>query len=134
MSFRSEIEDTLTEIAGVEGEDDSGVIRNVLITSTGRELPWIPNMEGVSSEIQIGPHVEVIQASGNILKRYFVTADTTEVTADSEVILADNSTARPRPGGTATRAAGFRGKTYRVLKVWEDTSGAYFKIILGSAR
>lgn len=126
MTLQDEIIGTLEEL-----EADLGTI---LITPTGRELPCVPSMEEVGSTVEVGPQLEVITMAVRVRKSLFVTADNTVITADSDVILADNSTGRARSGGANYRTGGFRGKNYRVLKVDEDPTGAYFKIFMGSAR
>jgi hypothetical protein len=113
---------------------DSAGETQKLILPSGAEIPCVPSSEEMSIEVEIGPLVEMLQHVVRVRKTHFVTADNTMITVDSDVILADNSTARPRSGGAGYRTGGFRGKTYRVLKVAEDPSGAYFKIWLGSAK
>lgn len=118
----SEIED-----ACVECEE---AVEQILILPSGKEVPCVPQMESVSNIIIIGGREEVIAATVNVRKSHFITADMTTLTVDSELILADNDTPRPRTG----KKPQFRGKTYRFLTVEQDPSGAYFRVKMGSAK
>lgn len=128
MSIREEINDALEELEN-DLTDESGETQKLILPSNA-EIPCVPSMEDVGSEIAIGPSVEMISAVVRVRKTHFITADMTTVTADSDLILADNDTPFLRSG----KKPQFRGKTYRVLKVSEDPSGAYFKVFLGSAK
>lgn len=130
-TIREIIAEGLQELEGLL-TDALGETKTLILPS-GAEIPCVPAMEEVGAEVQIGRQVETILASVLVRKTHFVTADNTVISADSDVILADNSTATPRTSGQY-RTGGFRGKTYRVLTVSEDPSGAYFKIRMGSAR
>ena len=132
MSIATEIIDALESL---EADNlDAGGNQMVLILPSNAQIPCVPSSEEVGTEIQVGPQVETIQAMVHVRKSYFVDASNTVITVDSDVILADNSTGRPRSAGGAYRTGGFRGKTYRVLKVTEDPAGCYFRVYMGSAR
>jgi hypothetical protein len=122
MSIQSEIIDCLEDLEGDLGES--------ITTAANAVIPCVPSMEGISAEIAIGPQVEGNLVQVRVRKSYFVTADNTLITVDSDELLADNSTKRPHTGVKLT----YRGKVYRCLKYEEDPSGAYFKLYLGSAK
>lgn len=128
MSIREEIigalEELETDLISEGGETQK------LILPSGAEIPCVPSMEDIGTEIAIGPQSETNIAVVRVRKSHFITADLTTITVDSDVILADNETPRLRSG----KKPQFRGKTYRVLKVSEDPTGAYFKVFLGSAK
>ena len=128
MSIRDEIADALEELES-DLADHEGVSQKLILPS-GAEIPCVPSMESVGDIIIIGGREEEITVVVRVRKTHFITADLTTVTVDSEVILADNDTPRPRAGKKPT----FRGKTYRVLAREEDPSGAYFRIKMGSAK
>lgn len=132
MSIREETIDAMEELES-DLQDEAGETQKLILPSNA-EIPCVPSTEEVGTAIGIGGQSEIITAVVRVRKSWFVTADSTVITADSDVILADNSTGRPRSGGANYRTGGFRGKNYRVLKVAEDPSGAYFKIFMGSAR
>jgi hypothetical protein len=117
------------EISGA-CEEMEGDLGNTLTTAQNLELPCIPSMEEVGNTVVIGPLEEVIQVALLVRKSYFITADNTIITVDSDEILADNSSPRPRSGSLIT----FRGKRYRSIMYEEDPSGAFFKIYLTSPR
>jgi hypothetical protein len=109
--------------------DEFGATQKLTLPS-GQQLPCSPSMEDVATEIAIGPQIESNVVVVRVRKALFKTADLQTITADTIVSLCDDDTPRLRSG----KKPAFRTKTYRVLKVAEDATGAYFKIFLGSAR
>ncbi len=128
MTIREEIAGALEEMEN-DLVNESGETQKLILPSN-KELPCVPSSEDVGAEIAIGNQVEVITAVVRVRKVHFKTTDSTLITIDSDVILTDDDTPRLRSG----KKPQFRGKTYRVLKVSEDPSSAYFKIFMGSAR
>ena len=129
-TLREEIVDAL-EFLENENLDESGETKKLILPS-GAELPCIPSREEVGYEIQIGPQIRTVTVSVKVRKSHFVTADNTIITVDSDIILADNSTPRPRAGEGNYRRVGFRGTiNLRVLRVDEDSTGAFFVILMG---
>jgi hypothetical protein len=128
MAIRDEIESALEELEN-DLSDSTGATQKLILPS-GAEIPCVPAMEDLSSEIAIGPQIEGNVVAMLVRKSHFITADLTTITVDTELILADNDTPRLRSG----KKPMFRGKTYRVIDVQEDPSGAYFKVFLASAK
>jgi hypothetical protein len=132
MVIRGEIIDALEELESGLADEAGETLK--LILPSGGELPCVPSMEETGTEIVVGRQAEVILRTVLVRKAHFIDASNTIITADSDIILADNQTGRARAGGVGYGVTGFRGKTYRVLRVLEDSSGAYFRINLGSAK
>jgi hypothetical protein len=98
--------------------------------ANGARIPCVPSMEDVGYTVVIGGVEEVISSIVLVRKSHFVTVDLTNITIDVTTLTVDNSTPRLR----SLKKPTFRTKTYRVLKVQEDPSEAYFKVFLGSAK
>lgn len=129
MSMADEIAGALQELEGSLSSETQ-----LLILPSGAQIPCVPAMEEVGTQIEIGPALLTISHAVRVRKTWFVTTSNTVITVDSDVILADNVTPRSRPGGAGYRTSGFRGETYRVLTVAEDPTGAFFYIRFGSAK
>lgn len=99
-------------------------------TSDTVGVPCVPGSLSDSTTVAIGPLIESISLVLNVRTGHFISADSTEITVDSDFFTADNSSAKPRSGKTCT----FRGKTWRVLTTADDATRAYIKVFLGSAR
>ncbi len=128
MSIRNEIAEALEELES-DLIDESGETQKLILPS-GLEIPCVPSMESIGDIIIVGGREEEIAIVVRVRKSHFITADLTTITADSDVILADNETPRLRSG----KKPQFRGNTYRVLTSEQDPSGAYFRVKLGSAK
>jgi len=126
MSIQEEIAGTLEELEG--DLVPSGSANQMLVLPNGKELPWVPSMELVGTEILVCGQAALVTCSGNVRKEHFLTADLTTLTVDSTVALVDNQTPRLRAGKKPV----FRSKQYRVLSSDEDPTGAYFHVRLGS--
>ena len=92
-------------------------------------VPCIPNTVSDSTLVQIGPQAEQVSFVVFVRTGHFISADSTEITVDSDFFTADNSAARP----IAQKICQFRGRTFQILSVAEDGTKAYLKIALGSA-
>lgn len=124
MSIRSEISECLEELE-TDLQDESGATQKIIWN--GLEIPCVPSSEDLSSMVaDVGPQIGVQILAVIVRKSHFITADLTTITADSEVILADNDTPRLRSGKKPTA----KGRTYRVINSVEDPSGAYFKVYM----
>jgi hypothetical protein len=93
-------------------------------------VPCVPGSLSDSTTVSIGPLAETISMVLNVRTGHFISADSTEITVDSDFFTADNSNARPKSGKTCV----FRGRTMRVITTAEDSTRAYIKVFLGSAR
>jgi hypothetical protein len=93
-------------------------------------VPCIPGSLSDSTAVGIGPLSELVSLVLNVRTGHFVSADSTEITVDSTFFTADNSTALPGSGKTCE----FRGRTWRIITVAEDSTRAYLKVFLGSAK
>lgn len=126
MSLKTELESALQEI---ESDLGSEQVTLNLVGGDALNVPVVPNGVSDSTIVQIGPLAEQVSEVVFIRTGHFLTADNTEVTVDSDLFTADNSTARPRSGKTCT----FRGRTMRIITTEEDGTRAYIKVFLGSA-
>jgi hypothetical protein len=129
MTIREEIADALEELES-DLQDHAGATQKLTLPA-GAELPCVPSMERVWNKVaNAGPQIEDIDTTVIVRKSHFITADLTNITVDLTTLTADNDTPRLRSGKKPT----FRTKTYRVVFVEEDPSGAYFKVYLRSAK
>ena len=93
-------------------------------------VPCVPGSLSDSTIVAIGPLQEQVSQVLYVRTGHFISADSTEITVDSDFFTADNSNARPRSGKTCL----FRGRTLRIITVVEDPTRAYLKVFLGSAK
>lgn len=128
MTIREEIADALEELEA-DNADEFGATLKITLPS-GQQLPCVPSFMDVGNTIEIGGRFEALSLVVTVRKSLFITADLETVTVDTEEVTADNETPRLRSGKKPV----FKTVTYRVLKVAEDPSGAYFKIFLQSAK
>jgi hypothetical protein len=129
MAIRDEIESALEELEN-DLSDSSGATQKLILPS-GAEIPCVPAMEDLSTMVMdVGPQAEANIIAVIVRKVHFITSDLTTITVDTELVLADNDTPRPRSG----KKPSFRGSTYRFLRSVQDPSGAYFKIFMQGAK
>lgn len=125
--LHDEIESALESLESDLGSES--VTFNLVGSSDTVDVPCVPGSLTDASIVGYGAQVDNPTMLLNVRTGHFLTADNTEITVDSDLFTADNSTARPRVGKTCV----FRGKTMRILTVAEDATGAYLKVFLGGA-
>ncbi len=126
MSFKSDIEGTIDEMEIQLRHEDGSLPSFIWKNAT---VPCVPSLLDAGNEISIGGKFEKVAFTLHVRRVQFLTADSTIVTVDSELITADNLTPTPVVGKTIV----FRGKTRRILSASEDASKAYFKLQIGGA-
>ncbi len=125
MSFKTDIEGAIYELE-MDLRHEDGTLPSFIWK--GATVPCVPSSLEAGNVIDVGGKMEQIVFTLHVRRAQFLTADSTIVYVDSELITADNTTPTPVVGKTLT----FRGKARRILTVTEDSSKAYLKIILGS--
>lgn len=126
MSFKTDIEDAIDELE-IDLRHEDGSLPSFIWK--GATIPCVPSSLEAGNEISVGGKSDVVSFTLHVRRIQFLTADSTIVTVDSELITADNMTPTPVVGKTLT----FRGKVRRILHAAEDSSKAYFKLQIGSA-
>ena len=122
MSFKSDIE------AGLEEIEEELSVAGVKETFTwkGAEVPCVPDQLEAGTILESGGKAWEINFRLRVRKSHFLTVDTTLVTADSELYTMDNN--RPHP--VAGRRMIFRGRDFKIHRAGEDSSRAYYTIVL----
>jgi len=95
----------------------------------GATIPCIPSTETRGTMLEIGGKVLEITLTLRVLRKHFITADSTLITMDSTLYTMDNDTPTPVAGKKLT----FRGRTYRIANAGEDAARAFFKLDLVDA-
>jgi hypothetical protein len=93
-------------------------------------VPCVPGMLTDSDRLLPGGFESGAVLAVNVRTSHFISADMTEITADSIIFTADNSTARPR----VSKECLFRGKRYRIATCGEDATRAYVHVTLADAK
>lgn len=127
MGFYDDIQGALTDLNATIALPDG---TRPFFLWRGATVPCVPNMLEVGNTIVEGGKEETIVAVLYVNSSEFLTIDSTLITIDSTLYTTDNDTPTPVTGKLLT----FRGKQRRILTAALDGSGAFFKLVLGSAR
>lgn len=130
MSLRDDIADTLEELEGEVRPASVGGVHQITFSITGSDdtltVPFLRRSNTDKTKLALGGFENGIQEAGVVRMGHFLTADSTEITVDSDLFTADNSSARPRVDKLCT----FLGQTFRIASASEDGTGAYILLTL----
>lgn len=119
MSFKTDIEDALTELETELGAE-------TFLWKETAEVPCVPNQLNRGTVVVMGGHEAIVGFTLTVRKSHFLSVDSTLQTVDSELVTMDNNMPHPVAGRHLT----FRGKSYKILTATEDSSRAYYKLDL----
>ena len=129
-NIRDELAAALLELEGDYRPSGLGCPQIVFSITGADDTLTVPFLRGTATDktkLTMGGFESGILERGVVRMGHFLTADSTEVTVDSDLFTADNSSARPRVDKLCT----FNGRTYRIESAQEDGTGAYIRLELG---
>lgn len=103
MSIRRDIESSL--------KDAERDLDTPLMSWQGASLPCLPSFERTATLIEPDGNPLTSDLALLVRREWFLTSDTTEITADSDLLLSDNFTPAPRVGELVT----FDARSYSVV-------------------
>lgn len=132
MSIRDEIADALEELEGDVRPESVGGVHQIIFSLTDSDdtltVPFLRRKNLSANRLVSGGFEDGIKEMGVVRMGNFLTADSTEITVDSDLFTADSNAPRPRVNKLCT----LLGESLRIRSAEEDGTGAYILLTLES--